>query len=311
VNEVVASGFSRKGTVRVAVIVNPISGAGGRPDAGRQRAKLAAALLETAHIEGDVFVTERPTQATDLTRAEMARGVDLVIAWGGDGTVNEVASALAFSDVPLAIVPTGSGNGLARELRIPLDVHQAFTAALSGRERRIDAGELDGHLFFNVAGVGLDANIARAFAANGRRRGFARYAQLTLREVLSYAPQEYSIATDAGTRRERVLMIAIANGCQYGNGAIIAPDACLDDGRLDVIVIRHRSAIVAIAQIPRIFAGKVTSVPGVFAETSTSVEISAGAPVIFHVDGEPHTGGYSIRARTHRHALIVKVPETH
>jgi diacylglycerol kinase (ATP) len=296
--------------MRVAVIVNPISGAGGRPDAGRKRAELAAALLQTMHIAGDVVVTERPRHAGDLTRAAMARGVDLVIAWGGDGTVNEVASALAFSNVPLAIVPSGSGNGLARELRIPLDPRQAFTAALNGRDRRIDAGELDGHLFFNVAGVGLDANIARAFAANGRRRGFIRYAQLTFREVWAYTPQEYSITTDAGTRRERVLMIAIANGCQYGNGAIIAPDACLDDGRLDVIVIRHRRAFVAIAQIPRIFAGKVTSAPGVFAQTSTTAEISAAAPIAFHVDGEPHTGGNSICARTHRHALIVKVPQT-
>lgn len=257
-----------------------------------------------------MFVTERPGHGSDLTRAAIARGVDLIMAWGGDGTVNEVASALAFGSVPLAIVPSGSGNGLARELRIPLDARDAFGAALTGRARRIDAGELDGRLFFNVAGVGLDANVARAFAGARHRRGFARYVQLTLREVFTYRPCEYTITTDVSSRRERVLMIALANGCQYGNGAIIAPDACLDDGRLEVIVIRYRPALVAVTQIPRVFAGKVTTVPGVTAETSTSVEIACDSPVVFHVDGEPHTGGTSVRARTHHQVLSVRVPAT-
>src|SRR5262249_12514262 len=159
-----------------------------------------------------VFVTEHPGHARDLTAAACTRGVDLVVAWGGDGTVNEVASALAFGETPLAVVPSGSGNGLARELGVPLDARQAFVAALSGRNRCIDAGELDGRLFFNVAGVGLDAQVARRFADLGReRRGFIRYAQLTLHEVFAYKPAEYTITTDGGTHRERVLMIAIAN----------------------------------------------------------------------------------------------------
>lgn len=295
--------------MRVAVIINPISGTGGRPDIGRQRAERAAALLDAAGVDGDVFVTEHAGHAHDLTVAALAQGVDLVMAWGGDGTVNEVASALAFGDTPLAILPSGSGNGLARELGIPLDAGDAFPAALSGHDRRIDAGELNGHLFFNVAGIGLDAQVAQRFAALGsQRRGFLRYVQLTLQEVFAYMPAEYTITTDAGTRRERVLMIAIANGRQYGNGAIIAPDARLDDGRLDVIVIAHRPAVVALTQIPRIFAGKVTSVPGVFAQTSVQVQIEASEPIVFHVDGEPHVGGTSIRGRIYWHALTVRVP---
>jgi diacylglycerol kinase family enzyme len=208
----------------------------------------------------------------------------------------------------MAIVPGGSGNGLARALGIPLNPQHAFRSALTGRGRRIDAGELDGHLFFNVAGVGLDANVARAFAATGHSRGFARYAQLTLREVFSYRPGDYTITTDAGTRRENILLIAIANGTQYGNGVLIAPQARVDDGLLDVVVVRHRPAIMAMAQLPRVFSGHVTAVSGVLAETSAGVEIAAEAPIVFHVDGEPHAGGSAIRARTHHQALTLRVP---
>ena len=105
--------------------------------------------------------------------AALSRGATMCVAWGGDGTVNEVASALAFTPVALAIVPSGSGNGLARELGVPLDAVSALTVAIDGRDRIIDAGEIEGRLFFNIAGLGLDARIAHRFAVNGlARRGF-------------------------------------------------------------------------------------------------------------------------------------------
>jgi YegS/Rv2252/BmrU family lipid kinase len=296
--------------LRVAVVINPISGTGGRRDAVRKRAELVAATLEARGVSGEIFVTERPGHARELTAAARARGTDLVIAWGGDGTMNEVASALAFSETPLAIIPSGSGNGLARELQIPFQAHAALAVALDGRNRSIDAGELDGHLFFNIAGVGLDAQVARRFAANGHRRGFTRYLDMTLREVLTYRPAEHAIATDVGSLREPILIVAIANGRQYGNGAIIAPEAILDDGRFDVVVVRHRSPIKTLLQIPRVFAGQVTRLPGVTVHSATTVEIAAAEPLVFHVDGESCLGGRVIRGRMHSKALTVRVPAT-
>ena len=183
---------------RTAVIINPISGTGGRPDAARQRAERAAALLAARGVDAEIFVTERGGHARDLAAAMITRGVSLIVAWGGDGTVNEVASALAFTRrARLAVIPSGSGNGLARELGIPLDPAAAFACAVDGQTRVIDCGELDGRLFFNVAGLGLDARVAHEFAAHGLvRRGFARYLEVAARELFTYEPHDHTIVAD-------------------------------------------------------------------------------------------------------------------
>jgi diacylglycerol kinase (ATP) len=294
---------------RVAVVINPISGTGGRLDVARERAELAAGLLVGRGIAPEVFLTERPGHARELAASALSRGTSLVLAWGGDGTVNEVASALAFSAAALAIVPSGSGNGLARELGIPFQPHEAFAVAFEGRELVMDAGELDGRLFFNIAGIGLDARVAHEFAAEGLiRRGFLRYAEITLRELFSYEPDEHTIITDGEALRVRALLVAIANARQYGNGAIIAPHARLDDGRLDVVVIEHRSPLRALVQMPRVFMGQVARVPGVTIRQAARIEITSAHPVVYHVDGEPFVGSASISSRVQPRALRIKIP---
>jgi diacylglycerol kinase (ATP) len=294
---------------RVAVVINPISGTGGRLDVARQRAEFAAAFLSDRGVDAEVFLTERGGHARALTEAALARGVSTVVAWGGDGTMNEVASTLAFSGAALGIVPSGSGNGLARELRIPFDPAAAFDIALRGATRAIDAGELDGRLFFNIAGIGLDARVAHEFAVNGLvRRGFRRYLEITARELMAGAGSEHTIVTDGETQRVRTLLIAIANGCQYGNGAVIAPNACLDDGRLDVVVVADRSPVMALLQAPRVFMGQIAKIAGVTMRAAVEIEVTSGQPVIYHVDGEPYVGGASVTARCRPRALNVKVP---
>jgi diacylglycerol kinase (ATP) len=241
----------------------------------------------------------------------MAGGATLVIAWGGDGTINEVASELAFRDVAFAVIPAGSGNGLARELKIPCDVSHAFAVAFDGAERVIDAGEIEGRLFFNVAGVGLDAQVAQEFAAHGLvRRGFSRYIEIATRRLFSFRAGEYRIVADGVATQTRAILIAIANGRQYGNGAIIAPDARIDDGRLDVIVVRERSALMAISQIPWLFSGRIGRVPGISMTSAREVTIESADRMVYHADGEPGEGGTSIAARIRPRALRVRVPLT-
>ena len=294
---------------RLAVVINPISGTGRRPGVARARAEQAAALLERRGVEADVCVTERPGHAREFARTAVARGACTVVAWGGDGTVNEVASAVAFQNATLAIIPTGSGNGLARELQIPFDHGRAFDVALGSRERCIDAGELDGHLFFNVAGIGVDARVAHRLADEGAgRRGFLRYLEVTTLELLARKPDDYTIVTDGTSMRVRALLIAIANARQYGNGAIIAPGARVDDGRLDVVVVADRSRLAALMQIPRLFTGQIARVSGVTMRAAVDIEITSGRPVLYHVDGEPHVGGAAIKARSRPLALRVAVP---
>jgi len=292
--------------VKIAVIINPISGAGRRGDVARRRAELAASLVEHRQLDAEVFVTERQGHARELAQSARRRGVTLFIAWGGDGTVNEVASALVHSDAVLAIVPSGSGNGLARELGVPVDPAAAFAAALDGPSTLMDAGELDGHLFFNIAGFGLDARVAHRFAAGGlERRGFARYLEIAAQEVMTFTPIEHTITTDGSTVTVLPLIVAIANARQYGNGALIAPYARIDDGKLDVVVVRHRSPWAVLWHTRRLFSGTLAQVPGVSMTPAVNVEVSSATPLAYHVDGEPHIGGLSVKVRVQPAALRV------
>lgn len=290
---------------KVAIIINPISG-GPRPAAARRRIEYATRFIAQQGLDGDVLVTERPGHAHDLARQALADQVTLVIAWGGDGTVNEVASALAFSPAALAVVPGGSGNGLASELGMSADPHAALAQAVTGEVQSMDAGEIDGHLFFNVAGIGLDARVAQRFAQGGTgHRGPARYVTSVLRELLRYEATEYVLSVDGVTSHVWPLLMAIANSRQYGNGALIAPKARIDDGRLDVVIVDEQSPFETLVHAGRLFLGTLAAGPAVSMTTAVAVEVSADTPVAFHVDGEPRVGGRSVRARVRPSALRV------
>src|SRR5207244_11505013 len=139
-----------------AVTINPIPGTGGRNDVARARAAQASTLLSSRGQDpSNVFITERGGHAREIARAAIDRGISTIVAWGGDGTMNEVGTALAFTDAAIALVPSGSGNGLARDLGIPFNAAAALDVAFGGTDRTIDAGEIDGRLFFNIAGMGL------------------------------------------------------------------------------------------------------------------------------------------------------------
>jgi len=305
-----ASAEGAQTTRSIAVIINPISGTGGRIDVARARAAQAAALLNAHGADpSHVHLTERGGHAREIALNAIALGISTVVAWGGDGTMNEVGTALAFTGVALALVPSGSGNGLARELGVPFDPEAALGAALTGPERTIDAGEIDGRLFFNVAGVGLDARVAHRFAVHGlEKRGFAQYMKLTMRELKAYEPDVLTVTTPASSVCKPWLLVAIANGRQYGNGAVIAPHARLDDGRLDVITINARSLIRASMELPFVFMGMIDRVAGVTMETAESVTIASPHPIVYHLDGEPIAGTLGLSARVRPAALKIKVP---
>jgi diacylglycerol kinase (ATP) len=294
--------------MRAAVIVNPISGAHGRPDAGRRRAELAAAVLAGAGVAAEVHVTGASGHAFDLARGAVGRGASVVFAWGGDGTVNEVGRALAFGPAALAVVPAGSGNGLARELGVPRDPAAALRAGLEATERLIDAGELGDRLFFNVAGIGFDARVAARFNARAQgRRGPLPYFLIGIREVFRYRPMEYRLSVDGETSCCRALLLVCANSRRYGGDVLIAPRARLDDGRLDLVVVEPRTPLRTLWDARRVFTGSVGEAPGVAMRPFTRLEVSAAEPLPFHVDGEPATGGSTLAARVHPGALRVRV----
>ena len=289
-----------------AIIINPISGGVG-PEQGRQRAELATAIVARHGDPADVFLTERRGHARELAKAALLRGARLVLAWGGDGTINEVASALAFQEVPLGIVPAGSGNGLARELGVALRAEQAIAEALQAKPKPMDVGELNDRLFVNVAGIGFDAYVASEFDKPGHRRGFLGYISIGLGAIGTYEPEQYAITVGDQRIDARAILVTIANSAQFGNGARIAPAARVDDGRLDLVIIQERSRWRSVLQLPKIFSGKAEQIPGCSIRQIERATIECERSMIFHVDGEPVDGGTRIRVRVHPGALRVAV----
>jgi YegS/Rv2252/BmrU family lipid kinase len=293
--------------MKVSVIVNPVSGRGANHARAVRRAAMAEAYLRARGADVHVVITERPQHAHGLAALALAGGADVVAAWGGDGTMNEVASALAGSPAALGLIPGGSGNGLARDLGIPLVAAAALDVLVDGHDRRIDGGVLDGRPFFNVAGIGLDARIAGAFQTQGDR-GLLGYVVRTTRAIFTATGTRCTISS-GGTRRETdALIVAFANSRQYGNNLLIAPEARLDDGAIDIVVIPNRSLPWLLRHIPRLLAGRIHRVPGVALLRSAEALVEAAAPVAYHVDGEPHLGGTRIRLEIRPGTLRVRVP---
>jgi YegS/Rv2252/BmrU family lipid kinase len=301
--------------MRALVVINPIAGPGRTRTIGAC-VDLANSVLSAHQYDADIRITAGPNDAAAFAREAVASNADLVVAWGGDGTVNGAAAAVAGSRVPLAIIPGGSGNGLARDLAIPLTPAEAFAVAATGTTRAIDAGDLHGSLFFNVAGIGFDARIADRLAMPGARRGLIGYILATLGELRGYQPGTYSIrrAFDIDGRSHMAdivdhpaLFIALANSRQYGHGAQIAPSALLDDGMMEIVVVEPQSGLSMMRQVPAFFRGTLREGPGLLMRSAAAMDISSAQPISFHVDGEPRTGPNSIALRTRRGILRVKV----
>jgi diacylglycerol kinase (ATP) len=295
--------------LRVAVIVNPAAGRSATLQRVRRRAEQAADLLTSAGVEPDILITEHVGHAVDLASGAVARGARIVVAWGGDGTVNEVASALAFGPCALAIVPAGSGNGLARLFDLPAAPAAAFDRLLHGQDRQIDLGEANGRLFANVAGVGFDAHVAEQFAGLARsRRGLLRYAGVVARELWRYRSATYDLTLDGvPSGRRRAFLLSFANGRQWGNGAVIAPAAEPDDGWLDVVRVEADGPLAVCRSVPRLFMGTVDRAPGVSIHRAREVRLIAPGPLTFHVDGEPVTAPGQIHLRVRPGALRIRL----
>jgi YegS/Rv2252/BmrU family lipid kinase len=291
----------------VAIIINPISG-GVSPDRARARAELASTIVDTRGNPAQVFVTERRGHARELAVAAVQQGARLVLAWGGDGTINEVASALAFQDVPFGIVPAGSGNGLARELGVDHSPARAIADALRAEPRRMDLGEINERVFVNIAGIGFDAYVADAFDRRGSgRRGLAGYVGIGVRAIGTYVPQRYAVTIGQTRFESRAILVTIANSEQFGNGARIAPGARVDDGLLDLVVVEERARWRTLLQLPRLFNGKADRIPGCTIRRIDRARIESETPMLFHVDGEPVQGCTRIDVRVHPGALRVAV----
>ena len=183
----------------------------------------------------DYCISQFPKQGIALARDAASQNIDIVVAVGGDGTVNDVANGIFGTDTILGILPAGSGNGLARSLGIPINIRKSLLVLNQMNIRTIDSGWANGHLFLSNAGVGFDAFIARKFASN-KGRGILNYTQLVIRSFGKFKPAHYVLEVDGIQYKETAFFISVANSNQIGYGFKMAPEACLDDSKLDIIV---------------------------------------------------------------------------
>jgi YegS/Rv2252/BmrU family lipid kinase len=283
------------------VILNPVSG-GVRRGGDRERRVRAWLSREQADVR---FVkSEAPGHARQLALEALASGYRRVVAVGGDGTMNEVATALANTGADFGLVPTGSGNGLARHLHLPLGLEKALEVALKAPACPIDTGLVNGYRFCNVMGMGFDAEIGRIFNTS-TRRGLVAYLQAILRAFLKYPLKRYRVCDDSGAREVPAFLLTVANSTQYGNNARIAPAARVDDGILDLVAVTSRHPKDCFGVAVRLFTGAVAGSPHVVCRRSNRFTIEREEDGLIHTDGEIHEAGRILTVEVESKSLRV------
>lgn len=287
---------------RIRFIVNPISGV------GRQKVieKLIASRLDKGLYDAEIVYTERPRHAIELCKNAVEDCADIVVAVGGDGSVNETGRSLVGSNSALAIIPTGSGNGLARHLRIPMNLEKAMDAINAGRTISIDTVKINNEVFLGMAGVGFDAHIGWEFAKFGKR-GFSSYVKVIVREFPRYRAMDYELEIDGKKYTRTAFLVSFANGSQYGNNAVIAPNADLQDGMIDVCILKK----FPLYQLPfiafRLFNKSMNRSKYVETLRGSKVMVKQRATTA-HIDGEPAELGNVLNIEVQPMSLKVIVP---
>lgn len=270
---------------KIVFIVNPISGA-------QQKSVILSQIeraIDTSKFDFEIVKTAYAGHATQIAKEAVSDGVDIVCAVGGDGTVNEAARALLHTNTALAIIPCGSGNGLARHLHIPIDPIRAAELIGAGCVQDIDYGLVNEKPFFCVCGVGFDAHVSMKFAEAGRR-GPITYVENVIKS-LKYAPREYELeiynGEDVRKATYKAFLISCANASQYGNNAYIAPQASVRDGVMDVTIIEPFNFIDAPIIAVQLFNGTIDKNVRIKTFRCDKLIINRKKPGAMHSDGEP------------------------
>lgn len=292
-----------EGREKVQAIINPISGVG-------SKRKIPAMIEDEFNVEKydlTISFTEYAGHASVLTQEAIDRGTHIILAVGGDGTVNEVAQSMIHSEATLGIVPKGSGNGLARELHIPMDLKKALEVVQKGHRTTIDSCRANGRVFFTTCGVGFDAAVSQKFA-NEKHRGSLTYLKNAIEEYLSYKPQEYELLIDDTIREEKAFLVACANASQYGNNAFIAPLANIEDGEMDITILSPFTPLDIPPLAIQLFAKQLDRNSKIRTLKGKEVTIIRQKPGIMHLDGEPVEAEAEIRISVVPRSLHVFTP---
>ncbi len=286
----------------IIFIVNPISGTHAKDD----MPMLIEEHLDTSLFHHEVVFTEYAGHASELARQFAEKGTDVVVAVGGDGTVNEVARSLIHTQTALGIIPCGSGNGLARHLCLPLEPIGALELINRCQIEDFDYGVINDLPFFCTCGMGFDAFISFKFAEAGKR-GPITYVENVLREGLKYKPETYEVEDTTGARSYKAFLIACANASQYGNNAYIAPGATMKDGLMDVIVMEPFTALDAPQIAADLFMKTLGNNSKIHTFRTPSIHIHRSQPGAIHYDGDPIMTGTDIDVHIEHLAIRILV----
>lgn len=294
-----------EGKKKIVFIVNPKAGI--TPKSKVVIELLAGNIFPSSRFIPEVLFTERAGHATELARDAVRRGVDIVVASGGDGTVNEVACAMADTGIPMGILPAGSGNGLARCLGISMSYALALRTIIRGKTKLMDVATINDMLYTSIAGIGFDAHVAQKFSET-YIRGMLAYMKITLNEFRSYKPLTYKIAIDGVSMEKHALMIIFANSDQFGFNTRIAPQAKVDDGLLDICVFKKMPARQLLNFGYHLLRG--TPAKSGYAEYFRGKEIIIEniTDPLMNIDGEPKVMESPVKISIKPLALCVIVP---
>ena len=288
---------------KVLAVINPISGT-------KSKAKLPDII--DRFLDHDMWTielryTERAGHATEMAHKAVADGYDCVLAVGGDGTVNEIAQAVRDTSTALAIVPCGSGNGLARHLHIPMNMARAVQVLNELNVEAFDYCTVNDRPFFCTCGVGFDAQVSYRFANEGTR-GLITYVRTTISEYFKYRPQPYELFIDEEHMHEDAFVIAACNAAQYGNNAYIAPRATMQDGEIDLTVI-HRFNIMGAAVLgARLFTRSIDRDRHISIYRGRHIVIQRARADVMHIDGDPVMMPARLEITCHPQGINILVP---
>lgn len=243
-----------------------------------------------------------------ITEKIKQNNFDAVIAVGGDGTVNNVAKALIGNNLPFGILPMGSGNGLARHLKIPMNLQQATNVIIKGNTTKIDSCTINNIPFFCTAGMGFDAHIGQLFA-NSKTRGFKTYTKIVSSEFKKYKAEEYTINADGVEIKTKAFLITIANANQYGNNAFISPLSNISDGLMDIVILKPFNFIYSPLIISRLFLKKTHNSKFVQTFKAKKIIVYRNEKKPIHFDGEPLIMGNELHFNIINNSLNVIVPK--
>ena len=290
---------------KIYFIINPAAGIH-----HSRKQKLEEMIPE--YFPAETFQTEivrinEKDRISDLTQKAVAKGHDIIVAVGGDGTINEIAQVLVDSSAVLGIIPAGSCNGLAHFLKIPFKLEEALNLIKNGEAMCIDTIQLNDRIAVSIAGMGFDARIARQFALDNHR-GFFTYFKIAVKEYITFRPRLFQVITNNFIIKERAILLSIANSNQFGYNTFIAPKASITDGLADITIVKKIPYSKILRTVVLLFTHKIDKSLYVNTYKADQFTVIRETGKYVNIDGEPFKMDKEVHVKVKPHSLRILIP---